>query len=399
MSSRNKRKIRELKKIAKQQNRSEVWGRGISMNAALSQTEETPPAGQIPDLSLAGTWSYTQRILEHLEQVEGVVNAPPHQVFFHWLLLVNNGLIAMPEHLQALVRQDFRTYQPTQVVQALYHQVDRAFPRAGYASKTPQVWDHYIEATKILFESLRHSMWDFQDANGRGMGPDIVGGTYLVYALRDPTWEPYPLLSWEALVQEAHSRFPHGEKDILTGLKEACQRTQAGRSVLKQAPAPSNPAQVYNWLTTRLIPAAIQGGYKSLNFIDSWSGTGARLLAMAVQFPPWAVHRDLVHWASNEPDTMCRLMTEINKYMWGLNGYYYALLQAAVPRQVSVIPPDFSVLDFFRLAWENYQPDKQGGFALTSTPAMPSLTLADLFTPRIDDEYIEFPPGAEPYWI
>jgi hypothetical protein len=78
MSSRNKRKIRELKKIAKQQNRSEVWGRGISMNAALSQTEETPPAGQIPDLSLAGTWSYTQRILEHLEQVEGVVNAPPH---------------------------------------------------------------------------------------------------------------------------------------------------------------------------------------------------------------------------------------------------------------------------------------------------------------------------------
>lgn len=398
MASRNKRMKRELEKRARQNHTSGAWGRGITMKDASVDEASEPPPGYLPDASVIAEGSFTRRILEHLEQVEQVIRAPSQEVFFHWLLLVNNALIAMPDHLQEMVTQGFRPDQPTNMVQVLYHQVDSAVPRAGYASKTAEVWNHYIEAAKILFESLQLNMWDFQDANGRGLGPDIVGGTYLAYALRDPDWETYPLLSWEVLVKEAHQKFPAGEKEILSRLKNACECTRAGRSILEEYPKLKNSPQLYNWLINKVIPAAIAGGFEPLAYIDAWSGTGARLLAMAVQYPEWAIRLRLIQWASKEPDPMCKLMTEINKLMWGFNGYYFVLLKAIAPSTVP-IPVDFRMYEVFRLAWQNFQPDKQGGTALTATPpATQPLMLADLFPTRADEEYLEFPLGEKPYW-
>jgi hypothetical protein len=253
---------------------------------------------------------------------------------------------------------------------------------------------------RVLFASLQHDMWDYQDANKGFMGPDVVADIYLAYTRRQPLWEPYPLMSWAALLREARQRFTNGQQEILTRLKEACQRSEIGRAVLRRAPSASNPQEVYDWLTRQLIPAAVNSGYfEPWVLIDSWAGTGARLLAMATQFPHWAIHRGLVKFSATEPDPLCRLMVEINKNLWGLNGYYYALLQASVPPGATAVPPDtFSVLDLFWLAWDNYRPHRQGGSPMQTTPAVSPPTLAELYPNRLDQEYLEFSPAFMSFW-
>lgn len=181
------------------------------------------------------------------------------------------------------------------------------------------------------------------------MGPDLLGEIYMAYSDYDPVWQAYQLVSWQEHRLTANQTLGLiGETEILDRLREACQHpgNAAGLAALQEAPSPDQPQAVAEWLTGRVIPAAM-AIYEPFTILDAWAGTGARLLALAAEFPDWAVLRGLVTFTAFEPEPLCARICRINTMLYGLNGYFLHLFAALSPTQT--LPPDLLAAALFSL--------------------------------------------------
>lgn len=292
----------------------------------------------------------TRQIIRLLEKVRAISGDRPEIVFGDWLAWLEGLLSLLPAHLRTVTR----TGQPhTAQVQELRSQLRERYHRnGGYTDPSARVWDCFVEALSFLLTIARPGLWTFGPEAGP-MGPDLLGEIYMAYSDYDPVWRAYHLVSWQDHRLTAGQTLGLvGETEILDRLRQACRHPDnpAGLVALQEAPSPDQPQAVAEWLTRRIIPAAM-AAYEPFSILDAWAGTGARLLALAAQFPDWAVVRGLVIFEAFEPLPLPNRICRVNSLLYGLNGYYLHLFGAMSPSQIqaAAVPAELLAVSLFSL--------------------------------------------------
>ncbi len=281
-----------------------------------------------------------RQIIRHLEQVRALTGDRAEIVFGDWLTWLENLLALLPAHLRA-ARDGHRQTAPAQELRA---RLRERYRRPGrYTDPSVRIWEYFVEALSALAAVARRGLWAVGPESGP-MGPDLLGEIYMAYSDYDPTWQAYQLISWQEHQGIARQTLGQtGEAEILDRLREACQRPDnpAGQAALQAAPSADQPQAVAEWLTRRIIPSALET-YEPFTLLDAWAGTGARLLALAAEFPDWAVLRGLVRFTAFEPEPLCARICRLNSQLYGLNGYYLRLFAAMSPVQAreAALPAD-----------------------------------------------------------
>ncbi|MCL4303970.1 MAG: hypothetical protein KJ077_50265 [Anaerolineae bacterium] len=309
-----------------------------------------------------------RHIIRLLEKVGAVSGDRAEIVFADWLAWLEALLAILPAHLNTVTRT---VQSHTAPVQELRSQLRERYRRAGgYIDPSMRVWDHFVEALSVLAAVVRPGLWSFGPQAGP-MGPDLLGEVYLAYSDYDPLWPAYDLVSWqEHRLTAGQTLGLVGETEILDRLRAACTHPSnpAGQAALRETPSPDQPQAVAEWLTRRVIPAAMTT-YEPFTILDAWAGTGARLLALAAQFPDWAVLRGLVTFTALEPDPLCARICQVNTTLYGLNGYYLLLLMALSPAQSQAlaVPADLLTASLFSLTGVPPLPVEEGREATFET--------------------------------
>lgn len=291
-----------------------------------------------------------RQIIRLLEKVRAISGDRAEIVFADWLVWLEALLTILPAHLTTATRTGQSHTAP---VQELRSQLRERYRRiGGYSDPSARIWDHFIEALSVLAAVVRPGLWAFGPPAGP-MGPDLLGEVYLAYSDYDPDWPAYELVSWqEHRLTAGQTLGLVGETEILDRLRAACTHPTnlAGQAALQEAPSPDRPQAVAEWLTRRVIPAAM-AAYEPFTILDAWAGTGTRLLTLAAHFPDWAVLRGLVVFTALEPDALCSRICRVNLLLYGLNGYYLHLLAALSPAQTQAlaVPTELLAASLFSL--------------------------------------------------
>lgn len=292
----------------------------------------------------------TRQIIRLLEKVRAISGDRPEIVFGDWLAWLEALLTLLPAHLRTVSRTG-QTH--TAQVQELRSQLrERYCHGGGYTDLSARIWDVFVEALSVLTAVTRRGLWAFGPEAGP-MGPDLLGEIYMAYSEYDPIWRAYPLISWQDHRLTAGQTLGLvGETEILDRLRQACRHPDnpAGLAALQEAPSPDQPQAVAEWLTRRIIPAAM-ATFEPFSILDAWAGTGARLLALAAQFPDWAVVRGLVIFEAFEPLPLPNRICRVNSLLYGLNGYYLHLFAAMSPdqAQAAAVPAELLAVSLFSL--------------------------------------------------
>jgi hypothetical protein len=291
-----------------------------------------------------------RQIIRSLEKVRALTSDRAEIVFGDWLAWLETLLTGLPAHLRAACQGQSQT-APAQELRA--HLRERYRRPGRYTDPSARIWDCFGEALSVLAAVARRGLWAVGPDSG-SMGPDLLGEIYMAYSDYDPTWPAYCLISWQEHRQVAHQTLGLvGETEILDRLRQACQRPDnpAGLAALQAAPSPDQPQAVAEWLVRRVIPAALESTFEPFSILDGWAGTGTRLLALAAEFPDWAVVRGLVSFTAFEPEPLCARICRVNLGLYGLNGYYLHLFAAMSPAQAqaAALPADLLAVALFSL--------------------------------------------------
>ncbi|MFN8456972.1 MAG: hypothetical protein U0401_20285 [Anaerolineae bacterium] len=226
----------------------------------------------------------TRQIIRALEKVRASSGDRPEVVFGDWLTWLEVLLTLLPAHLRTAARTGQSHTAQAQELRS--HLRERYRRGGGYADPSARIWDSFVEVLGFLLAVVRSGLWADSPEAGP-MGPDILGEVYMAYSDYDPAWQAYQLVSWQEHRLTANQTLGlAGETEILDRLREACQHpgNAAGLAALQEAPSADQPQAVADWLTGRVIPAAM-ATYEPFTILDAWAGTGARLLALAPEFP------------------------------------------------------------------------------------------------------------------
>lgn len=305
-----------------------------------------------------------QEIINLLEQARKMSGFSALQIFTDWLTVCMISLVEYPTRLAMNVGGKVpTTYElhlegaegenPLTLQLSTWEREESARQilavGANYGPRWDQVWLLFREAFMRLWYLTAPGLWYYNQFKLGHLGPDFLAELMVLYTQYDrQEWFTEPLLSWSQLSWSAmqmllwdsnRSGVDQPMDMIYQRLRAACEHpaNQAGRELLSRTTfdeqtVTDRPEEVLQWIIKEMLPVA-GPYYESLGLADKFPYTATRLLAMAAQFPEWAVVRGLVtfSWLLPEDEAdqeKCHLgvmMCQIMSRAYGLNGYYLVL--------------------------------------------------------------------------
>ncbi|MCP4288207.1 MAG: hypothetical protein GY792_27850, partial [Gammaproteobacteria bacterium] len=238
-----------------------------------------------------------------------------------WIGMIEAGLRAQAENNKKIILEGTIIEDPPEVA-AIFSRARERYLRAS--EQNPAVYRKMQDAFGISFALL-------MQAASYGLefylehleySPDIIGQVFRLYLQPGILWTPY-FPAWDISLAEAGRCVPDGAGRIHADLALASLRA---RQDGVQVP-PLLPGR--NWE----VWYAVVQPYVIPRVVSSSINSSVMMLAVAAQFPDWAVKGDLVRfaWQGEGPaEPVIKSMANINAMLYSLNGYYMEQVRALV---------------------------------------------------------------------
>ncbi|HEX9923354.1 MAG TPA: hypothetical protein VGD99_11895 [Anaerolineae bacterium] len=257
--------------------------------------------------------------VQHIREVCALTRLSPHQVMADWVGMLEASLRLYGENMKAMALTGQFVDDPPEV-KAHFKQARERYLRAA---------EHYPAAYRAMqtaFAGVSDLLMVCAEPGLAGYGqqstlnPDVIGQIYLTLVEPGPAWARY-FPAWRETLLTARDLYSEADELIHTALARAdLKARQAGDPAWVQFEAGVNYEAWFEAIVPYLEPVIIGPAD-----IDS----SAKMLAIAAQFPTWAVQHGLVKFVWAGVDPLLLKMARINQMLYGLNGYDLALAQTA----------------------------------------------------------------------
>lgn len=285
-----------------------------------------------PDAShFHGSGQYVRQIIKCLEKVNALSGYHAYQIFDDWTQLVEACLEALPAHLSSIAQTGQLT-EDTAETQQVFERIRSRYEQPPYRSSSFDIWSSFSQALGILLESAEPGLWgpgSYGNFDVGYMGPDVIGHTYMLYAMPNQA-KAQIFTPWNVALMMGRLTIGSGEQQVHERLKQACQHPDniLAQATLLASLAIEDPQEAREWFFSRVLPAAWPT-YQPIRVGDpAGCGSGVLLLAAAACFPEWAVRLRCVVFQGIDIDPGCVRLAKINCALYGLNGYYLKFVEA-----------------------------------------------------------------------
>ena len=285
-----------------------------------------------PNTRLTDHASYVQAIIKHLERLTHT-GYRAEIVFRDWLSLLEANLKALPLHLKAI--QETGHVAPPEAdtpdTQKLFAQL-----RERYTHQDD--WVHLSDAMALLIAST-------------GLGYyDVLGDVYMQFAAPNLHQAQF-FTPWPIAQMMAQITCTNAQEMLLDRLKDAARKAITEDPLLEallfatgitaQITHSNNPAENDPWLSNvmheMLLPKLVPY-FEPIKILDPCVGSGVMLLAVAKQFPHWAIRLGLVQFYGQDLDPDCVQMCRLNCMLYGLNGWGVKVVFEATADELDACP-------------------------------------------------------------
>jgi hypothetical protein len=261
---------------------------------------------------------YVIQIVEHIRRVCAIAHLPPFVVLEDWTGMLEAAL--------QLYADNARTYAMTGRFIDDPPEVKEVYRRAR---------ERYLKATESYPAAYREMQVAFSQtfalliaAAGLDLGwyvtqaafsPDVIGQVYLACLALGKDWWPY-FPPWPAALEVARTAIPNGDE-------LACQVLIQAHFTYRQArPATfiqPEPGERFEQWFSEILPYC-----EPLIIGPTLIDSGVMMLAVAGQFPPWAVKDGLIMFYPQSGNPQLDRLAHINAMLYGLNGYELEMARA-----------------------------------------------------------------------
>lgn len=264
---------------------------------------------------------YTQPAREIGKLLERVVNWGwrRNDVFDDWLDSLDMVLQRLPQNVAGLVDNGRYPTDP-QWMQTRWEQM---------AERYANLWE---EVYTILAQCVGIAL------NTAGDFTDAVGDVYMTFAYPNPNtgqyFTPYPvcqmMVQFMVADKDTAERMVHNRvRRALYQGEENPQAILGQMGVLTGMALAKTPQEAHTHYLQRVVAPALQSGnLEPITICDPCVGSGRMLLAMAAQFPIWAIQSGIVQLFGQDIDPLCVKMAKVNLRLHGATGLW---IKCAIP--------------------------------------------------------------------
>jgi hypothetical protein len=155
-------------------------------------------------------------------------------------------------------------------------------------------------------------------------GPDLIGQIYMTWAYSRPGLGQY-FTPWNVSLLMAKMLMTDAEKDLHSRLKTAAEKHAddplvAGTMITSLA-LPDDPNVARDYFYNRVLPVLAPLA-EPITACDPCIGSGIMMLALASQYPQWALNWGLIQFYGGDIDATCVKMSKINFILYGLTNHW-----------------------------------------------------------------------------
>lgn len=261
---------------------------------------------------------YVSQIVDHIRRVCAIAHLPVFTVLEDWTGMLEAALTLYAANARSYVTTGQFVDDPPEVKE-IYRRARERYLKATetYPAAYREMQMAFAQTFALLIAAAGPDL-DWYAAQ-TAYSPDVIGQVYLTCLALGRDWWPY-FPAWPVALKVAETIIPDGAELAYQVLIEAHLTYQQARPATALRPEPGE--QFEQWFTEILpycTPLIIGPA-----LIDS----SVMMLAVAAQFPAWAVKDGLIRFYPQSGNPQLDRLGRINAMLHGLNGYELEMVRA-----------------------------------------------------------------------